>query len=149
MVEPKKLHYILVAENLVFDFLDAFGLVAGRDSTFREHVDGISGRADFAVQKDSVKELVFAAAFVDELGFDIDEIAKAARTLVLHVQFEDGACESFAFDFVIRGSDGAEKIDTGLFKPDGVGGVVYDAHGIGFCVTDLNTSGKRVIIIHV
>ena len=117
--------------------------------SLREHVYGIAGRAEFAVQRDLVEELVFAAAFVDELGFDIDEIAKAARTLVLHVEFEDGACESFAFDFVIGGANGAEKIDTGLFEPDGVGGVVDDAHGVGFCIADLNAGLERKIVFHV
>ena len=148
MVEPKKLHYILVAKKFVFDFLDAFGLVAGGYSVFREDVDGITGRADFAVQGDLVEELVFAASFVDELGLDIDKIAKTAGALVLYIQLKDGACEAFAFDFVVGGACGTEKIDSGLFKPDGVGGVVDDSHGVGFGVADLNMGLERKIIIH-
>ena len=148
MVVPEMLLYILVAKKFVFDFLDAFGLVAGRHAVLCEHVDGIAGRAEFAVQHDLVEELVLAAAFVDELGFDIDKVAKAARALVLHVEFQHGACESFAFDFVIGCAYGTEKVNTGLFEPDGVGGMVDDAHGVSFCVADLNTGCKRVIVVH-
>ena len=148
MVVPEMLLYILVAKKFVFDFLDAFGLVAGRHAVLCEHVDGIASGAEFAVQHDLVEEFVFATAFMYKPCFDIDKIAKSARALVLHVEFQHGACESFAFDFVIGGTYSAEKINAGLFKPDGVGGVVYDAHGVSFCVADLNTGLERKIVFH-
>ena len=111
-------------------------------------MDGIAGRANFTVQGHLVEELVLAAAFVDESRFDIDKIAKTARAFVLNVQFQNRTCKTFAFDFVIRGAYGTEKIHARLFKPDGVGGVVDNAHGVGFCVTDFDMSFKSKIVIH-
>ena len=111
-------------------------------------MDGVAGRADFAVQSDLVKEFVLAAAFVYQPCFDIDKVPEAARALVLHVQFEDGACETFAFDFVVRGAHGTEKVNACLLEPNGVGGVVDDAHGVGFGVTDFDVCFKSKIVIH-
>lgn len=122
-------------EDFFFDFLEALGLVACREPVFREYMQGRTCGAERAVHENFVVETALELVDAFHGGFDVGDVAVAAGVLVLHVDFEDGAFEPFLFHFYIGGAYRPEKFGSGLFKPDGVGGVVYHSHGVGFCET--------------
>lgn len=124
-----------LSEHFFFDFLENFRLVACREPVLREDMQGRARGAERAVHENFVVETAFE--FIDAFHgrFDVGDVAVAAGVLVLHVDFEDGAFEPFLFHFNVWGAYRPEKFGSGLFKPDGVGGVVDNSHRVGFCET--------------
>jgi hypothetical protein len=60
---------------------------------------------------------------------------------VTHGELQDRGCKAFGFHFGVACANGAEEFGAGLFKPNGVDGVVYNSHLVGLCVADVNPRG--------
>ena len=53
------------------------------------------------------------------------------------------------FHFGVGSACNAEKFGASLLKPDRVGGVVDDSHGVRFGIADFDTCGIDELIFHV
>lgn len=138
---------LFFAEDDVLNLLDTFWHFARGEAALCEGVQRGACGAEVAIDKYFVHKTALECAFVDKLCFYIDDIAEFAGTLVLYAQFQNGACKAFFFDFGVGGAYRLEKINTGLFKPNGVGGVVDNAHGVCFCIADFDMRRESEILL--
>ena len=123
---------------MFFHPLETFGLFHGRFAILGERVQCRCGGAEVVAHEKPVLELPFQLVHLIYGSFYVYGVAEPAGFPVAHDQLEYGALEPFLLDCGVGGAYRLEEVYAGLLEPDGVGSVVYDPHGVGFCVPDFD-----------
>lgn len=93
---------------------------------------GASRGAKLAFDAKFVSELEMKFALALKGGFNVHKFAVMSGIAVSDGQFQDGAGVTLGFDFDVGGTQCLKKIQSSLFKPDWVNGVMNDSHLVGF-----------------
>jgi len=80
--------------------------------------------------------------------FDADRVVVSRGTPVGDGELHDGEEHSLRFEVAVPSTICAQHFRTSLFKPDGIDGMVRDAHGIAFVVANADVLDMKVAFIH-